>query len=180
MKWTLREIRDYPEDLMPFATELKVEDQLKAKDSSIISVDFVKVEGYLTALDQAYIMHGTIETQLILPSTRSLQPVEVALTIPIKERYVMAENDVSDDTFEEITIVLDHDYIDLDTVVVDSIIVNLPYRVLGPGEDEADLPSGKDWEVLTQDQYEARLQEEKENHVDPRFAALKTIFKEDQ
>lgn len=180
MKWTLREIRDYPEDLMFFKEELDLEVALKAKDSSIISAKPALVEGFVTVVGEAYLMQATIQVDLVLPSSRSLQAVDLSLSIPITERYVLPDMDIDQDGFEETIIVLDHDYIDLDDAVVDSIIINIPNRVLAPGEEAAPLPSGKDWEVLTEDQYEERLMNEKDNQVDPRFAALKTLLKEDQ
>ncbi|WP_282920577.1 YceD family protein [Ignavigranum ruoffiae] len=180
MKWTLREIREYPEAILPFSESLEIEQALMAKEDSIISVQEVKVDGYLSVIDDAYILHGTVEATLTLPSSRSLTPVELSLTIPIRERYVEADYDMIEDSSEETVLVLDHDYIDLDNSVVDTIILNIPHRILAPGEETDQLPSGKDWEVLTQDQYEARLKESKENHIDPRFAALKTMLDEDQ
>lgn len=180
MKWTLREIREYPEAILPFSESLDIEKELKAKEPSIISVQEVKVDGYLSVVDASYILHGTIEARLTLPSSRSLTPVELSLTIPIRERYVENDEGLIEDNSEETILVLDHDYIDLDNSVVDTIILNIPHRILAPGEETDQLPSGNDWEVLTQDQYEARLKESKENHIDPRFEALKTMFKEDQ
>lgn len=179
MKWTLREIREYPEDIMPFDVKLSIEEELIKKEPSIISVEEVQVQGYLSPINEAIVLHGDIKAKLTLPSSRSLNPVEVVLHLPVKERYVTPEDDVQDDDSDEITLVLEHDYVDLDNAVIDSIVVNIPQRVLAPGEDDAHLPTGKDWEVLTEDQFVERTHEKKANTIDPRFEALKTLLPED-
>ena len=179
MKWTLREIRDYPEEVMPFNETLAIGEELMSRDDSILAVEEVQVNGYITPVEDAYVLHGKIEAAIQLPSTRSLTPVDVRLNISMKERYVTDEHYLDEEDVEVVTIVLDHDYIDLSSAVIDTILLNIPQRVLAPGEESEALPVGNDWEVLTQEQYEAKLREEKANTVDPRFAALKTLLDED-
>lgn len=179
MKWTLREIREYPEEVMPFNETLEIAEILMERDSNIEAVEAVQCEGYITPIEDAFVLHGTIQATLTLPSTRSLKPVKVPLTISMKERYVTEDDYLEEDESEEVTIVLMHDYIDLTSAVIDNILLNIPQRVLAPGEEGEALPVGNDWEVLTQEQYEAKLKAEAPD-VDPRFAALKTLLDEDQ
>lgn len=178
MKWTLRQIQDSPEHLISFDLSMDIKEALMAKDDTIIDVTSVNAKGLITCIDDAYVLHGEIHAELVLPSSRSLNPVDVQLTIPVDERYVRHEQEM-DEEFSGVTLVLEHDYIDLSDAVVDAVILNLPKKVLSPGEADHDLPSGNDWEVVTQDQYEARLKEEQASTVDPRFAALKTLLNEE-
>jgi uncharacterized protein len=52
-------------------------------------------------------------------------------------------------------------------------------QVLTPREreDEADMPKGNDWQVISEDDYD-RLLEARKQQVDPRFAQLKGLFDE--
>ena len=180
MKWTLRQIQDNPSKLVSFDESLEIKEELLSRDDTIIDVKHVHAKGLLSWIDDAYILSGIIRADLVLPSSRSLNPVDVQLDIPIDERYVHNEQNL-DEEYSGVTLVLEHDYIDLTDAVVDAIILNLPKKVLSPGEADQALPSGNDWEVLTQDEYEARLKEEQASTVDPRFAALKTLLnQEDQ
>ena len=101
------------------------------------------------------------------------------MDVPIKERYVYPEYDQKADEFEETTIVLEHDYIDLEEAVIDSLILNLPMRVVGEDELSTELPSGNDWSVVTEEDYQQQQKKEQAEQVDPRFASLKALLNED-
>lgn len=178
MKWTLRQIQDSPEHLISFDLPLEVKEALKAKDDTIIDVLSVEVKGLVSWIDDMYILHGRIHARLILPSSRTLNPVEISLTIPLDERYVHNEREL-DDEYSGVTLILEHDYIDITDAVVDAIIVNLPKRVLSSEEVDKPLPSGDNWEMLTENQYDERLKEDQADTIDPRFAALKTLLNEE-
>lgn len=176
MKWTIRQLKDHPDDIINFEESLDIKEQLMERNPSILDVESVNVNGYFVPSNEDIILHGQIDTRLTVPSSRSLEPVSLHLNIPISERYVYEEYDGNVGEYEETTIVLQYDYIDLDAAVTDNIAINIPTRVLKPGEEDGDLPSGNDWTVVTEEEYEQNLAEEKAETVDPRFAALKTLL----
>lgn len=90
----------------------------------------------------------------------------------------MPEYDANADEYEETTIVLEHDYIDLELAVIDALLLNLPMRVVGEEEETAALPSGKDWAVLTEMDYLASLERQSSEAGDPRFASLRALLNE--
>ena len=176
MKWTINEIRNYYDDILQFDHQLELEEALKLRDPSIIHLEPVHATGYFVAHEQEVILHAHLEARLTLPSTRTLEPVVLDMAVPVKERYVYPEDDGGSQAYEETTIVLDKDYIDLETVAVDAILASIPMKVIGPDEADADLPSGRDWIVLSEDDYLNQHEQTREETVDPRFAALQQLL----
>lgn len=176
MKWTIRQIQEQADGMLPLNVQFNLEDSLRSRNAAILAVDPIQLEGYLASMDQDIILHGQIRTHLTMPSTRSLEPVKFALDFPIKERYVYAAAEGNIEDYEETTIVLEQDEIDLEQAVVDSILLNIPSKILNDADKEGNLPSGHDWSVLTEDDYHEQMKQRKSEEGDPRFAALKTLL----
>lgn len=176
MKWTIRQIRDSADDIFRFEESLNIKEALMERDASIIDVEAVSINGYFVPSNDEIILHGQINVSLVVPSSRSLEPVSLQLDIPIKERYVYEEFDGNIEDYEETTIILEHDYIDLDTAVADVIALNIPIQVIKPEEEDSELPSGNHWTVVTEEEYEQQQAKEKAEMVDSRFATLKTLL----
>lgn len=180
MKWTLRKIREHRDEVFKFDVELDVEAKIQMIEPSILHLTPVQVTGYFVTHGQEIFLHCHAKTVMTLPSSRSLKPVPVEIVVPIDERYVEPEFDANADEYEETTIVLEHDYIDLELAVIDSLLLNLPIQVIGEEEREAALPSGNEWVVISEDDYLAQVARQKEETVDPRFASLKALLNENQ
>lgn len=178
MKWTIRKLRESKQELLSFDEVLNIAEQATSREASIIHLEPVHVSGYFVVREQEILLHCDAHISITLPSSRSLDPTEVKLDIPIKERYVYPELDVSVDQYEETTIVLEHDYIDLEQAVLESLLLNLPQRVVSKEELEQPLPKGNHWTVLTEDEY--HQQQEQEDGVDPRLAKLQSLLNEYQ
>lgn len=178
MKWTIRQIKEYPEDILSFDEVLHVKEALQLRDQTILDIEPVQVNGYVSANEMEIFLHCQVKAEITLPSSRSLKPVTQQLLIPIKERYVYPDFDTNIHDYEETTIVLEHDYIDLDLAVIDAILLNLPMQVVDPDEKAEDLPSGKNWTVITEDEYKMQQDEEAEEKVDSRFAGLQSLLNE--
>lgn len=177
MKWTIRKLRESKQALLSFDEVLDITEQAALREASIIHLEPVHVSGYFVVREQDFVLHCTAKADITLPSTRTLEPVRMELEIPIKERYVYPKDDVDAEEYEETTIVLEHDYIDLEQAVLESLILNLPQRVVGEDEEKVDLPKGNHWTVLTEDEYHQQ-QEEAKPEVDPRLAKLQSLLNE--
>lgn len=175
MKWTLRQIKEYADEIMPFEIEMDVSQSIQERKSNIIHIGPVQAKGYFTQQGEDIVMYCQYNVDVTLPSTRSLQPVIVPLEVSVKERYVDGDGEGNPQNFEETVIALEHDYIDLVESAVDSILLNLPTKVIAEDETEGSLPSGKDWTVVTEEDYQRELEAETDK-IDPRFAALKTLL----
>lgn len=182
MKISLKQLEAYQGEPRYFDEKLCIEDSLKLRDPEIISVSPASLKGFFLYEGHSVIAQFTCTLDITLPSSRSLEPVVISLEIPIVERYVPeTSSSFDDDDFSEIIIPLKDDWIDLQPAVEDHILLNLPLKVLSPEELENDqMPSGKDWEVVSEEQYRSQKQRHKEQSVDPRLAGLKSFFEKDE
>lgn len=175
MKWKISEIQAYPEGFVPLNEYLNLETEVKYRRNDVISLDKTHIEGYFVDDSGEIILHASVETSITLPSTRSLKPVTFNLEFGLKERYVHTDTRSSEDS-DEVFIVLNDDYIDLANIIADAIVVNIPIKIIGDDESDEDLPSGDNWQVLTEDEYLEQLAKNKEETVDPRFQKLQSLL----
>lgn len=180
MKWSLQELEKYREAPLKLQEMFDLTAVLKARDQTISDVSPVKVQGLIT-LDQALIIaHLDVQVTLTLPSTRSLVPVALPLSFSIDEIYTRQLTDLDEQKTAETMIYLEQDVLDLDQVLTDNILLQIPSKILTPAEaaNEQEMPHGNDWQVISEADYQAQ-QAAKANQVDPRFAKLKGLLKSD-
>lgn len=177
MRWTIEEIRNHG-DLLYFDHQLQVKKQVMERDSSIIDVSPVHVKGYVLSVGYDIVLHAEVEVEVVVPSTRTLDPVTLQLHYPIKERYVTHDPLEPLSDYEETLILLEHNYIDLEPAVIDSILLNIPIKVIGTKKTEQTLPKGEDWQVLTEEEFIQQREEERKNTIDPRLAGLQALLKD--
>lgn len=176
MQWSLNEIRK--RETINFDEVLDLEKNLKERYPEVISLTPVHVVGTVSYEDGLYLLDYQADYTLSLPSTRSLEQVDLVNDIPVNETfvtedYLKEEKNLLED---ENVLILERDAISLDESVADNIILEIPLRVLTPAEEENDnLPSGNDWEILSEEDY-ALKQEEKESEKKSPFASLDGLF----
>ena len=168
-----------------FEEEMQVEDNLKSRDDTILEVSPALAKGFLVYQNETVIAQFTCAVDITLPSSRSLEPVVVPLSIEIVERYIPKGTSFEEQELTEIVIPLETDWIDLQPAVEDHILLSIPLQVLSPEElSEDKMPSGNDWEVVTQeasqDELSLRRTVAKEQQIDPRLAALQSFFDSDE
>ena len=164
-----------------FEEEMQVEDNLKSRDDTILAVSPAVAKGFLVYQNETVIAQFTCAVDITLPSSRSLEPVVVPLSIEIVERYIPKGTSFEEQELTEIVIPLETDWIDLQPAVEDHILLSIPLQVLSPEELSEDrMPSGQDWEVISQDELSLRRTVAKEQHIDPRLAALQSFFDSDE
>ena len=164
-----------------FEEEMQVEDNLKSRDDTIIDVSPAVAKGFLVYQNETVIAQFTCAVDITLPSSRSLEPVVVPLSIEIVERYIPKGTSFEEQELTEIVIPLETDWIDLQPAVEDHILLSIPLQVLSPEELSEDrMPSGQDWEVISQEELSLRRTVAKEQQIDPRLAALQSFFDSDE
>ena len=164
-----------------FEEEMQVEDNLKSRDDTILEVSPALAKGFLVYQNETVIAQFTCAIDITLPSSRSLEPVVVPLSIEIVERYIPKGTSFEEQELTEIVIPLETDWIDLQPAVEDHILLSIPLQVLSPEELSEDrMPSGQDWEVISQDELSLRRTVAKEQQIDPRLAALQSFFDSDE
>lgn len=178
MKWSIGELRRYKDEPLTFSETLDVEAALKQRDSEILAVTPVQVEGLLTVDGMEYLLHYRLKTTVTVPSSRSLEPVDLPLDIAVDEVFMTREQWASLEESEEEIIVLENELIDLANSVEDNILLAIPLQVLTEAERNAtELPKGHDWEVITEDDF-IQQQSESKPAIDPRLAKLSALLDE--
>ena len=179
MKWSLLEFRKYQETPLTFHETLDLKAELMERDNLILDVAPVAVQGLVSVDKKGYLVHYTVQTTLTVPSTRSLEPVELPMDFDVDELFMTKEQyQLRDDQLsaEEILLIEDAK-LDLTESIEDNILLAIPMRVLTEEEEKTtDFPKGTDWEVVSEEEYERRKLEEAETKVDPRLAKLSELF----
>lgn len=142
----------------------------------LIKAENVHLEGDLF-YDEPYVIGNFhVTADLVVPSSRSLAPVKYHEDFRFTENYseTTPTKQELDDNSDPIVKVED-DKIDLQTAVEDNILLHIPVTILTPEEEENDIyPEGQDWEVISESDFE----EGKKNQINPAFAKLKDMFKD--
>lgn len=179
MKWSIKQIEERSGEPLQFLEDVDVKSALMERESDIIDVSSVKLNGTLLYDNHSVIAMFSIQTSVTLPSSRTLNPVDVSLDIDVCERYVEADYvaTYAQQMKDEIINPLDAYFVDLKESVIDNILLNLPLQVLSYDEkaEISQLPSGEGWVLYTEDAYNTQKQKEAEETVDPRFAGLKAL-----
>ncbi|MFC3932007.1 YceD family protein [Streptococcus dentapri] len=173
------ELKKNPEGLH-FDQTADIKKILLSRNPEIIDIKAVKAKGLATYDEGLFLLNYDLSYTVTLPSSRSMEPVEVPQSFFVSEVFIeaaqaKAKQDLVDD---DLVLILEGEEIDLDESIVDNILLNIPLRVLSEAEAENDsLPSGNDWTVLTESQYQV-LQREKQEANNP-FASLDGLFDQD-
>lgn len=181
MKISLKQLEDHQGSPVYFEEDMDVEAALKSRDESILAVGPAHIKGLFVYQNETVIAQFHCAVDMTLPSSRSLEPVVVPLSIDVVERYVPKNTAFDEQEVSEIVIPLETDWIDLQPAVEDHLLLSIPLQVLSEEELSEDrMPSGTDWEVVSQEELALRRQQAKEQSVDPRFAALQSFFDSDE
>jgi uncharacterized protein len=181
MKWSLLELNKYKEAPLVFSETLDLKLSLQKRDTTLLDVSPIQVEGLLSVNKTEYLLHYTMQVVVTVPSSRSLEPVELPLKMTVDEVFMTEEQLRSKDERlpEEEIILLEKPTIDLDESVADNILLSIPLQVLTEAEQNGQaMPKGDDWEVVSEETYLQQKQAQAEQTTDPRLAKLSELFKE--
>ncbi|MGT2926056.1 DUF177 domain-containing protein [Streptococcus cuniculipharyngis] len=174
----LSEVKKNPDGLS-FEKSLDVTASLQERQPDVLAVRDLLVKGQVSYEDGLYHLVYDLSYVITLPSSRSLEPVDLAEQLTVDEVFIegsqaMTKQDLVE---ENLVLIVEGDSLDLTESVIDNILLNIPLKVLTAEESQAsDLPSGSDWAVLTEDQYQNLKEQEKE--ANNPFAALDGLFDE--
>lgn len=176
--FNLNEVKKNPEGLS-FERRLDVIETLQERQPEVLAVEDLIAKGRVTYEDGLYHLTYDLSYVITLPSSRSLEPVALAEQLWVDEVFIETNQarDKQDLVEEHLVLVLEGEMIDLAESVIDNILLNIPLKVLTEEESQNDqLPSGHDWTVMTESQYQELKTEEKE--ANSPFAALNGWFDE--
>lgn len=182
LKWALTELRKQPKEPIIISGEVDLKENLMKRNSNILDVSPIKVSGTIVSenMDQ-FLVSAILKLDIVLPSTRSFQPTNVTLELPYTELYVSPEYQEMGEVEQDLVFQLEKHYIDLQKPIEDIILSSLPIKVLTEEEKNAkELPSGDDWELLSEDDYNDNKHQEvtEEQQEASPFSVLKDLFPE--
>ncbi|MEG0294730.1 YceD family protein [Enterococcus sp.] len=179
MKWSLLELRKYQEEPLVFQETLDLQNELISREKEIIAIRPIQVSGLITVSPKEYLLHYTVDTVITLPSTRSLEPVEVPMTFTVDEVFMTTEQyqQQADLIGAEEVLLLETQTLNLSESVADNILLEIPLQVLTEEEQHStDYPSGDEWTVVSEDQYKEMKESQGKNQIDPRLAKLSALL----
>ena len=185
MKWALAELNKFRNSQVDFKESIDLKESLQLREPSILDMELVDVEGFIRVDSTGYLAHFTVQTTITLPSSRSLEPVLVPISLVLDEEYMTeaqlnALENVNEDD-KELIMPLEKDIIDLTEAVEDYLLLNLPLQVLTETEKSTtDLPKGDFWQVLSEEDLKTLEVQESETNIDPRLAKLSELFKDNE
>lgn len=172
----LNEIRKNEEGIS-FDKTLDIKEELLKRNQEIIDIKDVHVIGQVVYEDGLYLLNYHSTYTIILPSSRSMKEVPISQEENVSEIFVAASDyeEKKDIVEEALALIVEGDSLNLEESVIDNILLSIPLRVLAPDEEEGDaLPSGEDWTVMTETQFE-EMKSEKKKESNP-FSALDGLF----
>lgn len=181
LKWSLVELRKSRGGILPIGGEADLTNSLKNRKRGLIDASLVDVQGTISMEGMTrYYVDLTLDVTLTMPSSRSLEPVELDLSVPFNEVYLApdaTEVDAEDLEEDDTVFSLAKDILDLQKPIEDTILATIPMKVLSKEEQTSDeLPTGHDWELRLEDETETKdsKEESKGSEASP-FDVLKEI-----
>lgn len=179
--WKLDELHPYQNEPLHISGTIDISQALLDKTSDILEAQPSQVDAYIfyNAESQDYQLSMSVETDLVLLSTRSLKPVSYHQSLSVNEIYLTENNAEKIDEYEDQAVfVLEEDVLDIRPVLLENIILALPIQVLTEEESKGqEMPKGQDWQVISEhDYFEEQRKFSQENSP---FNELKSLFQDE-
>ena len=177
MKWSLQELNK--KESVTFDTTFDLSNNLQRREPEILDISPIVVKGRVDAANGIYSLTYAADYILTMPSSRSLTPVEVPMTLNVAELFTTQSyfETHQADLDADVLFILDKDLIDLTESVADNILLEIPLQVLTEAEKETDvLPSGTAWQVLSEETYQQMQAEEEQVDKSTAFSQLDGLF----
>lgn len=175
LKWPFAKLKKVPAGGMQVQEQVDLSALLAERFADrILAMQPVDVDVMIEADEAGRVsVVGSADTQVTLPSSRSLAPVELPIHNEVDEWFIQDAQDLTHfDQQANVTVV--DKTVDLGAVLLESLVLALPTRVLTPEEEQSDhLPAGKDWALTTD---ERAIKQDKPNTP---LAGLANLLEQD-
>lgn len=179
VQFHIYDIQKNPEGIA-FEHQLDLKAELMERNQEILDVTSIMANGLVRYEAGLYFLEYQLSYDITMASSRSLKPVKWSESYSVMELFAADEESLKDKELLEADMALgiEGETIVLDESVADNILLNLPIKVLTPEEAAGDdLPSGENWTVMTEADFEAESQKKKEENSP--FAQLQGLFDEE-
>lgn len=173
------EIQKKPDGL-DFEVVLDLQAELQERNQEILAVSPITVVGQVRFEADLYLLEYHVSYDITMASSRSMKPVTWHEAYPVTEIFVESEDHLKENDLLEadLVLIIEEEAIVLDESVADNILLQLPSKVLTPEEEAGEaFPSGDNWTVMTEADFERESQKKKE--ANSPFAQLQGLFDEE-
>lgn len=177
LKWSIIQLQKFRDKGLEINETVDAKEELIKRNPEIRNASPIHVTGRADVGSQRATFHLHLTGTLVLPCARTLEDVDYPVDIRTTETYVLKPADTDMDNNDDIH-QIEGDVVDVMPVIYELLLLEVPMQVFSKTAQEAEsLPSGNDWEVLTEDQLIQANEKEKEK-IDPRMAGLAKLFEE--
>ena len=174
MKWAIHQFAKYRDNGMTLDEFVTLEN-VKKRNPDVRNISPVHVEGHCTFGAAQMTCHLKLTGTLILPCARTWEDVEFPFEIESDEIFSWSEtasaNALAYDNFH----VVEGDVIDVDPVLEELILLEIPLQVYKEGADQFKHEGGAGWSYTTDEDLEEELEDDQPK-LDPRLAELAKYF----
>ena len=174
----IQEIRKNPDGLK-FEQNFDLAQELQERNAEILDVKNVTAKGKAQYEEGLYFLDYELSYTITLASSRSMEPVDLQEAYLVNEIFADGQHGSSQQDLleEDLVLPIEGDRIDLAESVADNILLNIPLKILTPEEEAgSEMPTGNDWQVMTEEEYQQSRKEKKE--ANSPFAGLQGLFDE--
>lgn len=171
MKWSIHQLQRYRQGDMPFDEMVNL-DSVKKRNPEIRDIALVHVTGKCTIGSSKIDCQFRLEGTMTLPCARTWEDVQFPFTVESTESFSWDEDKLLED---DETHRVEGDFIELNPVLEDLILLEIPLQVYSEQAEGVERVEGKGWLYTTDEVYDAELAERKPE-VDPRLAGLADFF----
>lgn len=167
MRFSVKKIEaDVNHGPISFEQPVDVSELVDLPNNDIRRIDPLQVHGICVVENDEIIFSFTIEGEMILPCARTL--VDVSYPFKFRSTEIFTTKFEKADEEEEIHFVAE-DVIDLKPYIIETILLQMPYRVFS---DEKVTEDGEGWAFHTEDSFS----KEEAERIDPRLAKLQQLL----
>ncbi|MDR2660957.1 MAG: DUF177 domain-containing protein [Lactobacillaceae bacterium] len=162
MKFTILELQKYKNVPLEINEVVDLSDRVKQNFSDRISkISPMKINGQIQYKNNDRIkLNLNVYGSAFVQSRITLKDVEYKIDLNIDELYVQDEVSLNMFPLTEQVFLLEDNWLDIDDIVLQNIIVFLP---LSADEDlNEENIKGEGWQIFSEDEYDLKINEEKE------------------
>ncbi|PSL50785.1 uncharacterized protein B0H94_10261 [Salsuginibacillus halophilus] len=176
MRWTIQQLLAKQKSGIDVETTVDIS-EIVERDRELIAITPVDVQGRGEVDRDIASFKLRLQGTMTLPCSRTLAETPYPFDVEMEERFRLDGEPVPDDdvNFHE----PENGIVNLTPYIKENVLLALPMQVFADGEEGEAPQTGRDWEVVTQDELVERrseASEAEEGKVDPRLADLAKYF----
>ncbi|MED1202183.1 YceD family protein [Heyndrickxia acidicola] len=177
MKWSIIQLQKFRGKSLELNESVDLTGELKKQDPQIRDATPFLVTGTASITSEKVTFQLHLTGKLVLPCARTLVDVDFPIDVDTTEIFYLKPQEHAEEMEDDEFHLPVGDVVDLDPIIKEIVLLEIPMQVFSKQADDDHMPSGKDWEVLTEDQVK-REEAEGEKKIDPRLAELAKFFDE--